>query len=69
MLALAAYAGFFTALVTRPMYGGILKDKVNGVPEVHFRLLKKQYQIDLNVLLFTPLFATSTIAAILVFVH
>lgn len=63
ILTLAAYGGFFTALLTMPIYGGILKDKVNGVPEANFRLFGRAMRIDLNVLLFLPLFIASIVAA------
>ena len=55
LLATFAYGGFWTAFVTRNMYGGILKDKVNGVPEFHYNLLGWKFAVDANVSLFTPL--------------
>lgn len=39
LLALFAYAGFWTANVTRPLYQGVLQDKVNGVPQFHYNIL------------------------------
>jgi hypothetical protein len=67
ILALAAFGGFFVALLTMPIYGGILQDEVNGVPEAHFKIAGRAFKIDLNVLLFLPLFIGSIVAAWLLY--
>jgi hypothetical protein len=48
------YGGFWTALVLRPVYGGLLVDKVNGVPPFNWNLFGLKFQTDANVSLFTP---------------
>ena len=63
LLACAAYGGFWTAFATRGLYGGILKDKVNGVPEFHFNIAGWRFAVDANVTLFTPL-SLLTLAAL-----
>lgn len=55
LLALFAYGGFWVALLTRPMYQGVLQDEVNGVPEFHYNIFGWKFSIDANVSLFTPL--------------
>ena len=53
-LALFIYAGFWIANVTRPMYGGVLQDAINGVPEFHYNIFGWKFSLDANVSLFTP---------------
>jgi hypothetical protein len=48
------YTGFWTALVFRSAYGGLLVDKVNGVPPFNWNLFGLKFQTDANVSLFTP---------------
>ncbi|MCB1337625.1 MAG: hypothetical protein KDK10_09285 [Maritimibacter sp.] len=55
ILAIAAYGGFWTALLTRGLYGGILQDKVNGVPRFHYNLFGWRFEVDANISLFTPI--------------
>ena len=55
LLAVFAYGGFWTAFVTRNLYGGVLKDAVNGVPEFHYNIFGWKFAIDANVSLFTPI--------------
>ncbi|GAB4261248.1 MAG: hypothetical protein Kow0013_05570 [Pararhodobacter sp.] len=62
LLAAFAYGGFWTAFVTRGMYGGILKDEINGVPEFHDNILGWKFAIDANVSLFTPLGLVTLVA-------
>lgn len=56
ILSLAAYGGFWAAVVSRPMYEGVLKDAVNGVPEIDFNLFGWKFSVDSNVAMFAPLF-------------
>ncbi|MFQ6548085.1 hypothetical protein AADZ90_009005 [Aestuariibius sp. 2305UL40-4] len=62
LLALAIYGGFWIAWATRPIYGGVLQDKVNGVPDIHYRIFGRAFAVDANVSLFLPL-TLSTVAA------
>ena len=62
LLACSAYGGFWTAFVTKGMYGGILKDKVNGVPEFHYNIFGWKFAIDANVSLFTPISIATLVA-------
>mgnify|MGYP001187793283 CR=1 FL=1 len=55
LLATSAYGGFWTAFVTRNLYGGILQDEVNGVPEFHYNLFGFKFSLDANVSIFTPI--------------
>lgn len=66
LLALFAYAGFWTALITRPMYHGVLQDAVNGVPEFHYNLFGWKFSVDANVSLFTPITIMTLVALWLV---
>ena len=68
LLALAIFAGFWIALATRPIYGGILQDQVNGVPAIHYNLFGRKFSIDANVSLFTPLMLISVMATGLVWI-
>lgn len=61
-LCVVAYGGFWTALLTRPKYQGVLQDEVNGVPEVGFKVLGWKGSIDANVSQFAPLTLIAVIA-------
>ena len=61
LLATAIYSGFWIAWATQPIYGGILQDEVNGVPEVHLKLFGRSVSIDANVFLFLPLMAATVL--------
>ena len=67
LLALAIYGGFWIAWATRPIYGGVLRDEVNGVPDIHYNVFGKKFAIDANVSLFLPLMLITIISANLVF--
>ena len=43
--------------------GGILKDRVNGVPEFHYNILGWKFAVDANVSLFTPISANGSSAS------
>lgn len=62
IIAVAAYGGFWTALLTRGMYGGILQDKVNGVPRFHYNIFGWKFEVDANISLFTPISLLTLIA-------
>lgn len=64
-LALAAYGGFWIALLTRPLYDGVLQDEVNGVPDIHYNVRGRKFAIDANVSLFLPLTLAAVIATAL----
>jgi hypothetical protein len=60
--ATAAYAGFFTALLTMKLYGGTAFD-INGVQPIHpFGI-----ELDLNVALFLPLAVLTVVCIWLVY--
>ena len=63
--AACVYAGFWTAYVARPAYGGWLVDKVNGVPDFKWNLFGLKFQTDANVSLFTPAAILVVVAAIM----
>lgn len=65
LLSAAAYGGFWTSYLTRPLYGGWLVDKVNGVPPFNWNIGGWKFQTDANVTLFTPLVVLVIIAMIL----
>ena len=56
ILAGAAYMGFWSAVVFRPLYGGKLVSEVNPVPAFSWNLLGLKFETDANVSLFTPAF-------------
>lgn len=66
LIALAAYGGFWIAWATRPLYGGVLRDEVNGVPDVRYGLLGRRRAVDANVAVFLPLTALTLASAALV---
>lgn len=53
--ALFAYGGFWTAFLTRNLYGGVLQDPINGVPEFHYNIFGLKFSVDANISLFTPI--------------
>jgi hypothetical protein len=59
------YAGFWTAYASRPVYGGCLVDKVNGVPDFNWNQLGVRFRTDANVSLFTPAVVVLGVAAIM----
>jgi hypothetical protein len=59
------YAGFWTAYVSRPVYGGWLVDKINGVPDFKWNLFGLKFKTDANVSLFTPAVIVLVAAAIM----
>lgn len=66
LLCVAAYGGFWVALLTRSRYQGVLQDEVNGVPEVGFNFLGWKASIDANVSQFAPLSLIALIAIALI---
>jgi len=54
LLAASAYLGFWTAVVSRPAYGGKLVSEVNPVPAFQWNLFGLKFETDANVSLFTP---------------
>lgn len=67
IIALAIYGGFWTALLTRRLYGGVLQDEVNGVPKFHYNIFGLKFAVDANVSLFTPVSVVTLVALWLVF--
>ena len=65
-LCIAAYGGFWTALLTRSKYQGVLQDEVNGVPEVGINFFGRKASIDANVSQFAPLSLIALIAIALI---
>lgn len=65
-LCVAAYGGFWAALLTRSKYRGILQDEVNGVPEVGFNIFGWKASIDANVSQFAPLTLIALIAVAII---
>jgi len=53
VIAAAAYGGFWTAVITRPIYGGTLISKMNPVPDFNWNLGGKKFSTDANVTAFT----------------
>lgn len=53
ILAACAYGGFWTAVLSRPVYGGKLVSEVNPVPPFDWNIAGKRFQTDANVTLFT----------------
>ncbi len=51
--AAAAYGGFWSAVFSRPMYGGTLVSKTNPVPNVNWNIAGTKYSTDANVTAFT----------------
>jgi hypothetical protein len=63
ILAAGAYGGFWTAVVSRGLYGGKLVSEVNPVPTFRWNVLGLKFQTDANVSLFTPAVAVTALAA------
>lgn len=54
IIATCTYGGFWTAFLSRPIYGGRLVDEVNGVPPFNWNIGGKVVKTDANVTIFTP---------------
>jgi len=67
MLAAFAYGGFWTAVISRGVYGGTLISATNPVPAFNWNIGGKKFQTDANVTLFTPLAILVVVCAILLF--
>lgn len=67
LMALAIYGGFWVAWATRPFYGGVLQDEVNGVPDFNYTIFGQKLAVDANVSLFTPLMLLTLILVAIVF--
>ena len=53
IMAVAAYGGFWTAVLSRPMYGGTLVSKTNPVPDIKWNIAGNRFSTDANVTAFT----------------
>ena len=53
ILATAAYGGFWTAALSRSVYGGAVVSKINPVPAFTWNLGGRQVETDANVTLFS----------------
>ena len=67
LVACAIYGGFWTALVTRKRYGGVLQDEVNGVPTFKYNLFGWRFEVDANISLFSPITILTIITVWIVF--
>lgn len=67
LLAAVIYGGFWTALLTRKRYGGVLQDEVNGVPRFHYNIFGWKFEVDANISLFTPISILTLITVWIVF--
>jgi uncharacterized membrane protein YecN with MAPEG domain len=65
LMAAAAYGGFWTAVISRPAYGGTLVSKEYPVPNFNWNIGGKQFETDANVTLFAPLAALVLVCAVL----
>lgn len=54
ILSAAAYGGFWSAVIFRPVYGGKLVSEVNPVPTFRWNVLGLKFETDANITLFTP---------------
>ncbi len=63
ILAAGAYGGFWTAVVSRGMYGGKLVSEVNPVPTFKWNVFGLEFQTDANISLFTPAVVVTALAA------
>jgi hypothetical protein len=59
------YGGFWTAYASRPMYGGWLVDRINGVPDFNWHLFGLNFRTDANISLFTPAVVVLVVAAVM----
>lgn len=64
-LAAFAYAGFWTAVITRGVYGGQLVSNTKPVPAFNWNIAGQKFQTDANVTLFTPLAMLVVVCALL----
>lgn len=53
IMAGAAYLGFWTAVASRPVYGGKLVSEINPVPAFNWNLFGARFQTDANITIFT----------------
>ncbi len=51
-IAAAAYGGFWTAVLSRSVYGGTLISKMNPVPDINWNLGGRKFSTDANVTAF-----------------
>jgi hypothetical protein len=63
IIAAGAYGGFWTAVASRPVYGGTLVSLVNPVPPFIWSIGGRTYATDANVTIFTPAVAVLAAAA------
>ena len=63
-LCAAAYGGFWTAVLSRPAYGGALVSEVNPVPSFRWDLFGRKFVTDANISLFTPGVLLTAISAL-----
>ncbi len=64
ILAAAAYGGFWTAVVSRGLYGGRLVSEINPVPTFSWNIFGLRFQTDANVSLFTPAALITALSAV-----
>jgi hypothetical protein len=64
-LAAFVYGGFWTAVLSRGIYGGTLISLKNPVPAFNWNIAGKKLQTDANVTLFAPLAILVVICALL----
>lgn len=60
----AAYAGFWSAVIFRPVYGGTLVSEVNPVPTFKWNIARLRFETDANLTLFTPAVILLALAAL-----
>ncbi len=63
ILAAGAYGGFWTAVFSRPVYGGTLVSQTNPVPDIKWNIAGRKFSTDANVTAFTPLVLLTFVAA------
>ena len=66
LLGMACFGGFWTAYLTRKIYGGAAQDDVNGVPEYRFSVFGREFRWDANLTQFTPITAVTLLSLFLV---
>lgn len=67
LMACAIYGGFWTALLSRRRYGGVLQDAVNGVPRFRYNILGWRFEVDANISLFSPITVLTLVTVWIVF--
>jgi len=65
IIAAGAYGGFWSAVFSRPMYGGTLISKVNPVPDIKWNIAGKRFGTDANVTAFSVFAGVAVVGAIL----